>query len=302
MRHPPTTFVRPVRSATARRRGFGPVPPVALVLISVCSVQFGQAAGKTLFSSLSPAGVVTLRLVIAAAIVGIFVRPGLPENRREVLLAVRFGSAIAGMNLIYPALQYLPLGVAITVQLSGPLAVAVMASRRRRDVAWGLLAAGGLALFGLPSLTGDAALPARGIALAAVSAVSMGCYVLLSKKAGGSATDGRHLVWALVWASLLWAPFGITADTLTLVHPDILAVGLLVAILSAALPYSLELSALRNLSPRIVGTLQSLEPALGASAGLLILSEMLNPTQLVAIACVTTASIAAVATSGEIAR
>lgn len=122
----------------------------------------------------------------------------------------------------------------------------------------------------------------------------MGSYVLLSKKAGAASADHRHLAWALTWAALLWAPFGTASDGITLVQPELLIIGLLVAVLSAALPYSLELAALRDLSPRIVGTLQSLEPALGSLAGLIVLGELLSITQLGAVACVTTASIAAV--------
>jgi len=288
-----TTSSFPGLISTARQR-IPPLPPVALVLISVCSVQFGQAVGKTLFDNASPAGVVTMRLVLAAILVGIVVRPGRPASLREAALAAAFGAAIAGMNIIYLALQYLPLGVATTIQLLGPLSVAIAISRRRIDTAWALLAASGLALFAAPSLAGGAPLHPAGIALALVSAVSMGSYVLLSQKAGAAAADHRHVSWALMWASVLWAPFGTITDGSALVQPEVLGMGLLVAILSAALPYSLELAALRNLSARIVGTLQSLEPALGSLAGSIVLGELLTITQLGAVACVTAASIAAV--------
>ncbi|GAA5054987.1 hypothetical protein GCM10023318_30550 [Nocardia callitridis] len=200
------------------------------------------------------------------------------------------------MNIVYLALEYLPVGVAATIQLLGPLAVAVSMSRRYLHIATSVLALAGLALFAVPSLVSSNGLSLVGIALAALSAVSMAAYVLLSKMAGAASSDGRYLALALIWASALWLPFGIHSDGTTLVRPSVLIVGFVVAILSAAVPYSLELVALRSLSPRVVGTLQSLEPAVGALAGLVVLSELLTPTQLIAIACVTIASIASVST------
>ncbi|MDJ0362541.1 EamA family transporter [Rhodococcus sp. H29-C3] len=203
------------------------------------------------------------------------------------------------MNIVYLALQYLPVGVAATIQLLGPLTVAISMSRKYLDIGWSLLAAIGLALFAVPSLSSSVGLPLTGISLAGLSAVSMGAYVLLSKKAGAASLDGRYLALALVWASALWCPFGIAADGVGLVHPGTFAMGFVVAVLSAAVPYSLELVALRKLSPRIVGTLQSLEPAVGSLAGLIVLSELLTPSQLIAVACVTVASVASVSTSRQ---
>ncbi|MFD6397484.1 DMT family transporter [Nocardia sp. NPDC060249] len=265
----------------------------------MASVQFGQALGKGLFGTVSPEGVVTLRLTISAVLVWAFVRPTLPRSRREIALTVSFGTAIAGMNVVYLALEHLPVGVAATIQLCGPLGVALLLSRRAIDAGWSILAGSGLALFAVPTLLGGEALSLPGLLLAVVSAVSMGIYVLLSKKAGSASMDGRFLALALVWASLMWAPFGIAADGGSLLTPSTLAVGAIVAVLSAAAPYSLELVALRRMSPRVVGTLQSLEPAVGACAGLIVLGEWLTITQLIAIACVTAASIASVATAAR---
>ncbi len=269
-------------------------PAVILVLGSVSSVQFGQAMGKTLFDTISPAGVVTLRMVISAVLVGVAVRPTLPRTARELGLTVMFGTAIAGMNIVYLALEHLPVGVAATIQLLGPLGVAIAMSRRLLDIVWSALALGGLVLFATPALYGGDALSVSGILLAGVAAVAMGAYVLMSKRAGAASADARYLSWALVWASGLWAPFGIAGDGTQLVEPRILAIGFVVAILSAAVPYSLELVALRDLSPRVVGTLQSLEPAVGTLAGLIVLGEILTGLQMVAVTCVTFASVAAV--------
>ncbi|WP_020666498.1 EamA family transporter [Amycolatopsis nigrescens] len=280
--------------------GFGRFRPPApvLVLCSVLSVQFGQAFGKSLFGTVTPSGVVTLRLGLAALLLLAIYRPRLPRDRVEWPLVLGFGTAIAGMNLIYLALARLPVGVAMTVQLLGPLAVALAASRRPLDFVWSALAVGGLLLFMLPG-TDVGRLSPAGLALALPAAVAMGGYVLLSKRAGTRSADGSVLALALVWATLLWAPFGIVHNGPDLLRPGTLLFGLGVAVLSAALPYSLELAALRELSPRVVGILQSLEPAAGAGAGFLVLAETLTGTQLGAMGCVSAAAIAAVLTSRE---
>lgn len=271
------------------------VPAPALVLCSVVSVQFGQAIGKGLFETATPAGVVTLRLGLAALILVVIYRPRLPRTQSELAVVAGLGSAIAGMNIVYPAMDHLPVGVATTLQLLGPFTVALLASRRLLDVIWSLLAAVGLVLFALPG-TG-AGLPLWGIGLGLLAAVSMGSYILLSKRAGSLSEDGSLLALALVLATLWWTPSGIVQNGAGLLEPRLLLVAAVVAVLSAALPYSLELVALRELSPRVVGVLQSLEPAAGAIAGFLVLTESLTVLQIIAIGCVTAASIAAVLTS-----
>lgn len=221
-------------------------------------------------------------------------RPRLPRSAQDYVLAVCFGTAIAGMNVVYLALQYLPVGVAATIQLLGPLGVAIAMSRKFKDILWSLLAIAGLALFAIPSLGNAEGLSPWGLCLAAFSAVSMGAYILLSKKAGSISSDGRFLALALIWSSIIWTPFGVTTDGTTLLDPYVLLMGAIIAVLSAAVPYSLELVALRSISPRVVGTLQSLEPVMGSLAGLIVLAELLTAPQLVAVLCVTVASIASV--------
>lgn len=269
-----------------------PVPAPLLVLGSVLSVQFGQAFGKQLFGVVGPIGVATLRLGFAAVVLMLFWRPVFPSSWRSLRLSVAFGTAIAGMNVIYPALRFLPLGVATTLQLLGPLAVALVGSRRVLDLCWALLALGGVVLF-THSPTG-AQLPVMGVCLALVAAVSMGSYVLLSHRAGGRSADGSTLALAVVWAALIALPFGVVESGAALLTPVALLAGVGLAILSAVVPYSLDLSALRRLPPRIVGVLQSLEPAVGALAGFLVLTEHLTSTQVVGIGCVTVASLGAV--------
>jgi threonine/homoserine efflux transporter RhtA len=268
-------------------------PAPLLVLGSVVSVQVGQAVGKQAFGLLEPPGVVTLRLGLAALVLLAVLRPRLPADGHALGLVVAFGTAIAGMNLVYPAMQHLPLGVATSLQLLGPLTVAMAGSRRPRDVVWALLACAGVLL--ISGWAGGGPLPVVGVLLALGSGAAMGGYLLLSRRAGTAAHGTLAL--AVAWAAVVSLPFGISASGADLVQPPILAVGLLVAVLSAVLPYSLDLAALRRLPPRTVGVLESLEPVVGALAGLVVLAEVLDARQWVAVACITAASAGAVATT-----
>ena len=261
-----------------------------LVLCSVVSVQVGQAFGKRAFDLLEPAGVVTLRLGLAALVLLAVLRPRLPTDARTLGLVVAFGTAIAGMNLVYPAMRYLPLGVAMSLLLLGPLTVALAGSRRPLDAGWALVAGAGVFLIG----DGGGPLPTAGVLLALGAGGAMGCYLLLSRRAGTAAPGTLAL--AVAWAALVTLPFGVSASGADLLRPSALATGLLVAVLSAVLPYSLDLAALRRLPPRTVGVLQSLEPVVGALAGLVLLAEALDGWQWVAIVCITVASAGAVLT------
>ncbi|WP_219419466.1 EamA family transporter [Pseudonocardia nigra] len=280
-------------ASTDLRRSRTPPAPL-LVLGSVVSVQVGQAVGKQMFGLVDPAGVVTLRLGLAALVLLAIWRPRLPTDARSIGLVVGFGTAIAGMNLIYPALHHLPLGVATALQLLGPLTVALAGSRRVRDAGWAVLACTGVFLLYGP---GDGApLPFAGVLLALASGASMGLYLLLSRRAGAASGTGSTLALAVTWAAIVSLPFGVPAAGADLVAPHVLAAGLGLAILSAVVPYSLDLAALRRLPPRVVGVLESLEPAVGALAGVVLLAEHLAPAQWTAIACITAASAGAVRT------
>ncbi|SFA81279.1 inner membrane transporter RhtA [Amycolatopsis marina] len=262
-------------------------PAPVLVLGSVVSVQFGQAFGKQLFDQLSPSGVVSLRLGFAALVLLAIHRPGAPWSRERLLLACSFGTAIAGMNLIYPALRHLPLGVATTLQLLGPLVLALVSSRRPVDVGFAAIAAAGVWLFHAQDAAG---LPVEGALLALGSGAAMAGYLLLSTHAGKHSADGSLLAIAVAWAAVLTIPFGVAENGATLLNPPVLAAGAGVAVLSAVLPYSLDLAALRRLPPRVVGVLESLEPAVAGLAGLLLLQEFLGPRQWIGVTCVVLAA------------
>lgn len=264
-----------------------------LVLGSVVSVQLGQAVGKDLFSQLTPSGVVALRLGIAATVLVAVCGPRLPCAPRAALPALGFGTAIAGMNLIYPALARLPLGTATSVQLLGPLALALLNARRLFDAGFAVLAACGVWLF---YGHGDAP-PLTGLGFALASGAAMATYLLLSRNAGRDDRGNATLALAVCWAALLWLPAGIAENGAALCRPAVLVTGAIVALLSAVVPYSLDLSALRRLPPRTVGVLESLEPAVAGIAGAVVLAEVLSAVQWTAIACVCAAAAGAVATA-----
>ncbi len=262
-------------------------PAPSLILGSVLSIQFGQAIGKQLAGTVGAAGVVALRLGLAAAFLLLLHRPALPRSRTDISVILGFGTAIAGMNLIYPALTLLPLGLASALQLLGPITLALLTSRRVLDAGCAVLAAGGVWLFYAPS---GARFPLGGVLLALASGAFMAAYLLLSKQAGAKSAGGGALALALAWAAALTVPLGMMQQGTHLLSPRILLTGLVVAVLSAVLPYSLELAALRRLPARTAGVLASLEPASAGLAGVLVLDEHLRTVQWAALACVGTAS------------
>nr|WP_257003184.1 EamA family transporter [Streptomyces sp. Alain-F2R5] len=251
------------------------------------SIQFGQAIGKQLSGTVGAAGVVALRLGLAAAFLLLLHRPALPRSRTDISVILGFGTAIAGMNLIYPALTLLPLGLASALQLLGPITLALLTSRRVLDAGCAVLAAGGVWLLHAPS---GARFPLGGVLLALASGAFMAAYLLLSKQAGAKSAGGGALALALAWAAALTVPLCMMQQGTHLLSPRILLTGLVVAVLSAVLPYSLELAALRRLSARTAGVLASLEPASAGLAGVLVLDEHLRTVQWAALACVGTAS------------
>lgn len=262
-----------------------------IVLGSVVSVQVGQAFGKGLLNEAGPLGVASVRLALAAVLTALLWRPALPRTWRDLRLALALGTSIAGMNLSYPAMARLPFGVAMTLQLLGPIAVALGASRRPRELAWTALAAVSVLLFADPtSLTGTSI---AGLAYGLASAAAMALFLILSARAATGTRGGAPLTLASAWAALFFLPFGVLESGPRLLQPSVLLTGTAVAALSAVAPYALTLAALRRLPIRIVGILQSLEPVTAGLAGWTVLGEHLTATQWLAITGVTAASIGA---------
>ena len=268
------------------------IPPPLLVLAAVSSVQFGGAFAKTLFDEVGPGGTVLLRVVFAAIILAAIWRPALAgRSAREWRLIVAYGFVLAAMNLsFYEALDRIPLGIAVTFEFVGPLGVAIAGSRRVLDLVWVVLAAAGILLL---SNFGTADLDGLGVALALTAGGFWAAYILLAAQVGRRLPGGQGLALAMAVGALMVAPFGLADAGGDLLSAEVLAVGLAVAILSSAIPYTLELEALRRLPEGVFGVLMSLEPAAAALAGFIVLGEDLAARELIAIALVVTASAGA---------
>ncbi|HYH89847.1 MAG TPA: EamA family transporter [Solirubrobacteraceae bacterium] len=272
-------------------------PAVGLVLLAVGSLQVGAAFAVELFDELGPAGAAFGRLGFAALILVAIWRPHLRGRPRgDLRVAVAFGIALGAMNLcIYEAMDRIPLGVAVTFEFIGPLGVAVAGSRRPLDLVWVALAAAGIA--GLADYSGGSLDPA-GVAFALAAGVLWAAYIVLSQRTGALFPGGSGLAVAMVAGAALVAPFGIADAGAELLRPELLGAVLAVAVASSVLPYSLELEALRRLPQRVFGVLMSLEPAVAALAGFVVLDQGLAVRDWIAIGLVVIASAGA-STLGE---
>jgi inner membrane transporter RhtA len=262
-----------------------------LVLGGIGSVQFGSAFADTLFDDAGPGGVVLLRLALSAVILLAVARPSLRGRTRiDIAAAIAFGLILGGMNWsFYEALHRLPLGVAVTIEFTGPLVVAVAGSRRLLDVIWVLLAAGGVAL--LASRGSHEGVHALGVVLALVAATCWAFYILLSQRVGAVFARLDGLAIALGVGALVVIPAGVVEGGGALGQPHVLGGGLGVALLSSLVPYSLELMALRRLTAYRFGLLMSLQPAMAALAGLIVLGQHLTVVLFAALTMVVAASV-----------
>lgn len=302
------TKASPAPSAPEHGGSAARVPSPVLVLGAVASVQFGASLAKGLFDEIGPGGTVLMRTLFAALVLSAIWRPRVRGlDRSEVALAIAFGISLAGMNfLFYEALARIPLGVAVTLEFAGPLGVAVAGSRRALDVLWVSLAAAGILLLvplggahGVLADPGGGGTDALGIVFALSAGAFWAAYILLSARAGSIFPGGAGLALAMVVATMILLPFGIVQGGANLLDPRLLALGAAVAMLSSAIPYSLELEALRRLPARVFGVLMSLEPAMATLAGLVVLGELLGARELVAVALVVAASAGAARTAGD---
>ena len=284
----PKTTEAPGRGIAA----LDPIPPVALVLTGVTSIQFGAALAATLFDRAGPEGTSAMRLSWAAIVLLVMWRPWRHKHAPAHLrLVALFGVTLGLMNLtFYEALDRIPLGVAVTIEFLGPITVATVLSRRRLDLVWVALATAGIVLLAAPWQQGGG-LDAVGVAFALTAAVFWGIYIVLAQRAGRVFNGGEGLAIAMIWAAAVPLVPGILQAGSALLSPGLLLAGLGVAMLSSVIPYSLETEALRRMPANVFGVLMSLEPALAALAGFLILSQSLGARELVAIALVVTASI-----------
>ena len=292
---PPNGKPSAVRSFGRLQDAAGAVPPTGLVLLSIGSVQLGAAIAKGLFEELGPTGTVFLRVGFAALVLLILWRPSLKGyTRRDYLVAGLFGLALAAMNMtLYLALDRIPLGVAVTLEFAGPLGVAIAGSRRLLDLVWAVLAAAGILLLAPLNILEDTNLDPVGVALALLAGCFWASYILLSARTGSAFPGGTGLVIALCVGTVALIPVGISGGGMALLDPGLLLTGFGVAMLSSAIPYSLEMEALRWLPARVFGVLMSLEPAVAALVGFVVLGERLGLRVLAAVVLVTVAAAGA---------
>ncbi len=272
------------------------VPPLVLVLVAISSLQFGAAFGVTLFDEVGPTGAAAVRLLFAAAIMLAVWRPRPRAHTRDALrVALAFGLVLGTMNwTIYLALDRIPVGVAITLEFLGPLAVAVAGSRTRLDLLWVALAGAGVLLLGDPFGSGGP--DPLGVVFALVAGALWAAYIVLAQHSGRHFRGATGLALAMGVAALVPLGPGVATGGADLVSAEVLAVGAVVALASSVIPYTLETEALRRMPRNVFGVLMSLEPGVAALAGFVVLSQDLAARELVAICLVVAASAGATRT------
>lgn len=292
----PTLVLMATPEAPEAHRHAGPfaraaaaAPPPALLLMSIVSIQLGAAVALSLFDALGPISTTFLRVAFSAVLLLFATRRQIGAGtRRHAGILLLFGCVIGATNLaFYGAIERIPLGIAVAIEFVGPLSVAALTSRRLKDFVWIGLAVAGLLLL-TPDIGGD--LDPLGVGLALVAGAGWASFVLISPRVARD-VGNAGLALAMAVASLFTLPFALAAGGPERLDLGLLAGALAVAILSTALPLSLEFEALRRMTARAYGIMVTLQPVAAALVGALALSQALPPTALVAIACVTAAAI-----------
>lgn len=265
--------------------------PIVLLLIAMSSLQIGASIASQLFPVIGAPGTTSIRLILAATLLLIFLRPWRqPVTRKAWKAIIIYGTALGVMNfLFYQALVSVPLGIVVALEFTGPLAVALFTSRKRRDLIWIGLAIIGLAILLWPDKSARHGIDPYGAACALGAGVCWALYILFGQKAGsGNGTQSAAL--GIMVAAIVVAPIGMIDAGMAIFSPDVLPLALAVAVLSTALPYTLEMMSLSRMPTHVFGTLMSIEPAVGALAGLLFLGQQLTLLQWLAIGTVVVAS------------
>ena len=265
--------------------------PVAVILIAMMSIQSGASLAKSLFPLVGAPGVTALRIALGTLILVVVFKPWRLRFKKEQRLPLLFyGLALGGMNyMFYLSIQTIPLGIAVALEFTGPLAVALFSSRRPVDFIWVILAVLGL-WFLLPLGQSVSQVDLTGAALALGAGACWAVYILTGQRAGEEHGPATVALGSLI-AAVIFVPIGMAQATDSIWQWSILPVGLAVAILSTALPYSLEMIALTRLPTRIFGTLMSMEPALAAISGMIFLGETLPLVQTLALCSIIAASM-----------
>ena len=265
--------------------------PVAVILIAMLSIQSGASLAKSLFQMVGAPGVTALRIVLGTAILVAIFKPWRLRFKKEQRLPLLFyGLSLGAMNyMFYLSIQTIPLGIAVALEFTGPLAVALFSSRRPVDFIWVVLAVLGL-WFLLPLGQNVTEIDLTGAALALGAGACWAVYILTGQRAGEEHGPATVALGSVI-AAIVFVPIGMAQATASIWQWSVMPIGLAVAVLSTALPYSLEMIALTRLPTRIFGTLMSMEPALAAISGMVFLGETLTFTQTLALCSIIAASM-----------
>ncbi|PKV75903.1 EamA family transporter [Pontibacter ramchanderi] len=268
------------------------IPAIPAVLLAMISVQGGASIAKYLFPVLGASGTASLRIGFSTLILLAFFRTNLLKvTKKQWLYCMAYGTCLGAMNLVfYFAIKRIPLGLGVTLEFTGPLVLALMGSRKKLDLLWVLLAGTGIALIA-PWQNNNVDLLGAGLAVCA-GALWAG-YIVLGGKVSKVMKGSDAVGVGMLFASLFVIPFGVFSGDLAAITAPLLLLGVAVALLTSAIPYTLEIGALRQLPPKTFGILMSLHPAFAALSGLLFLREYLSLTQWASIACVVAASVGA---------
>lgn len=265
------------------------LPPVPAVLLAIISVQCGAAIAKTLFPTIGSAGTASMRIGISAIILFLAYRPNLKNiTPQQWKLVIPYGLSLGAMNLIYYiAIERIPIGLAVTLEFVGPLLLAIAGSKRLVDYCWVLLAAIGILLIAPWKNDG---LDPVGIICALLAGAFWSAYIVLGGKVSKIMNDGDAVTTGMLFAALLVLPFGFLESGLDNLTPKLFGMGVALALLSSAIPFTLEMNALGKLPPRTFSILMSLEPAAASICAFIFLKESLNFYEILAVICVIIAS------------
>lgn len=270
-----------------------------ILIIGMIFIQYGASVAKNLFELSGIAGATTLRLVFASLALFLFTRPWRSPFKKEFLLPITlYGISLGLMNLsFYFALARIPLGIAVALEFTGPLFLAVASSKRKMDFLWIILAAVGI-FFLLPQAQ-ENALDPWGIFFALLAGAFWALYIIFGKKLTTNIPTNIAITYGMSMAALVVIPFGLTMNFQSIFQTQVLIPGLIVAVFGSSIPYALELKAMQNLSHKSFSILMSLEPAIATIIGVIFLSEFLTLTQTAAIVCIIIASLGTSLTPGH---
>lgn len=272
------------------------IPPffiaVVCVLMAMVTIQSGASVAKQLFPLIGPEGTTALRLGFSATILCLVFKPwkAFPPLGQRVPVLI-YGLSLGGMNILfYYAIERIPLGIGVALEFTGPLAVALLSSRRKRDLFWVACAVAGIVML-LPDMKSEESLDPIGVILALAAGACWAFYILFGKKTGTQSSGGMTVALGMSVAAIVLVPYGALHQGMALLSWEVLPLGILIAVMSSALPYTLEMVALRNMPAQGFSIMMSLEPAIAAMAGFMILGELLSVWQWLAIVLVITASV-----------